>query len=126
MITLGGAVSGLIVGFLFGYALQRGRFCMNSAFWDLLVFKDYTLLKAVLVAIVVEMIGFHAVASMGIIHLNPKPLFWGANIVGGFIFGVGMVLAGGCASGTSYRVGEGMMGSFVALLGYATFAVVTS
>jgi len=126
LIPASGIVSGLVVGALFGYFLQRGRFCMNSAFRDMLVLKDYTLLKAVIVALVVEMVGFHAMATMGIIRLNPKPFFWGANIIGGFVFGVGMVLAGGCASGTSYRVGEGMMGSFVALLGYATFAVITA
>ncbi len=119
-------ITGLVVGFLFGFALQRGRFCMNSAFRDIIVLKDYTLLKAVLLALMVEMIGFHAMAALGIVHLNPKPFFWGANIVGGFIFGIGMVLAGGCASGTSYRVGEGMVGSMVALLGYGSFAIVTS
>jgi len=118
-------LSGLIVGILFGFALQRGRFCMNSAFRDILLLKEYTLLKAVIVAIIVSMLGFHAMASLGIIQLNPKSFYWGANIVGGFIFGIGMVLAGGCASGTTYRVGEGMVGSFVALLGFMSSAVIT-
>jgi uncharacterized membrane protein YedE/YeeE len=118
-------LSGLVVGILFGFALQRGRFCMNSAFRDILLLKEYTLLKAVIVALIVSMLGFHLMASFGIIQLNPKPLSWGANIVGGFIFGIGMVLAGGCASGTTYRVGEGMVGSLVALLGYMMSAVIT-
>jgi len=118
-------LSGLIVGILFGFALQRGRFCMNSAFRDILLLKEYTLLKAVIVALIVSMLGFHAMTSLGIIQLNPKSFFWGANIVGGFIFGIGMVLAGGCASGTTYRVGEGMVGSFVALLGFMSSAVIT-
>ena len=118
-------LSGLIVGILFGFALQRGRFCMNSAFRDIILLKEYTLLKAVIVAIIVSMLGFHVMASLGIVQLNPKSFFWGANIVGGFIFGMGMVLAGGCASGTTYRVGEGMVGSFIALLGFMTSAVIT-
>ena len=118
-------LSGLIVGIFFGFALQRGRFCMNSAFRDIILLKEYTLLKAVIVAIIVSMLGFHLMASLGIIQLNPKAFFWGANIVGGFIFGIGMVLAGGCASGTTYRVGEGMVGSFVALLGFMMSAVIT-
>ena len=109
--------SGLAVGLIFGFALQRGRFCMNSAFRDIILMKEYTLLKAVALAIVVQMIGFHLMATMGYIQLYPKTLYWGAMIFGGFIFGIGMVLAAGCASGTTYRVGEGMMGSFVALLG---------
>ncbi len=118
-------VSGLVVGIIFGFVLQRGRFCMNSAFRDILLMKEYTLLKAVAVAILVQMIGFHLMATMEIIQLNPKPLYWGAMIFGGFIFGVGMVLAAGCASGTTYRVGEGMMGSFVALLGLMIGTVIT-
>jgi uncharacterized membrane protein YedE/YeeE len=119
-------LSGLVVGIIFGFALQRGRFCMNSAFRDIILMKEYTLLKAVALAIVVQMIGFHLMATMGWIQLNPKPLFWGAMIFGGFIFGIGMVLAAGCASGTTYRVGEGMMGSFVALLGLMIGGLVTS
>ena len=118
-------LSGLIVGVIFGFVLQRGRFCMNSAFRDIIVMKEYMLLKAVVLAIVVQMIGFHLMATMEIIQLNPKPFFWGAMIFGGFIFGVGMVLAAGCASGTTYRVGEGMMGSFVALLGLMIGTVIT-
>ena len=119
-------VSGLVVGIVFGFVLQRGRFCMNSAFRDVILMKEYTLLKAVALAIVVQMIGFHLMATMGYIQLYPKTLYWGAMIVGGFIFGIGMVLAAGCASGTTYRVGEGMMGSFVALLGLMIGGVITS
>ena len=119
-------ISGLVVGIIFGFVIQRGRFCMNSAFRDIIVMKEYTLLKAVALAIVVQMIGFHVLATMELIQLNPKPFLWGAVIVGGFLFGVGMVLAAGCASGTTYRVGEGMMGSFVALLGLMLGGVITS
>ena len=125
MIEPTGILSGLIVGILFGFALQRGRFCMNSAFRDIILLKEYTLLKAVIVAIIVSMLGFHLMVNFGVIQLNPKPFFWGANIVGGFIFGIGMVLAGGCSSGTTYRVGEGMVGSLVALLGFMMSAVIT-
>ena len=119
-------LSGLVVGIIFGFVLQRGRFCMNSAFRDIILMKEYTLLKAVALAIVVQMIGFHLMATMGYIQLYPKTLYWGAMIVGGFIFGIGMVLAAGCASGTTYRVGEGMVGSFVALLGLMIGGVITS
>ncbi|MFP3984745.1 MAG: YeeE/YedE family protein [Candidatus Bathyarchaeia archaeon] len=125
MISLLGIISGLVIGILFGFALQRGRFCMNSAFRDIILMKEYTLLKAVVLAIIVQIIGFHLIASLGIVELSPKTLFWGANIIGGFIFGIGMTLAGGCASGTTYRVGEGMVGSLVALFGFMTASVIT-
>ncbi|MBA7623083.1 hypothetical protein ES703_30475 [subsurface metagenome] len=117
---------GLLVGLAFGFALSRGRFCMNSAFRDIIVLKDYTLLKTVGVAILVSMIGFTIMDKTGVIDLNPKPFFWGANMVGGFIFGIGMVLAGGCASGISYRVGEGMVGAMSAVLGLTLAGLMTA
>ena len=111
--------TGLGLGIVFGFALQRGRFCMNSAFRDIVVLKDYDLLKAVGVALLVSMVGFELLAMAGVITLNPKPLLWGANILGGLIFGIGMVLAGGCASGVTYRAGEGMMGALAAIAGFS-------
>jgi len=118
--------TGLAVGFAFGFALQRGRFCMNSAFRDIILMKDYTLLKAVGVAILVEMIGFELLSLTGVINLNPKPFMWGANMFGGFIFGIGMVLAGGCASGITYRFGEGMVGAMSAVGGFIFAGLMTS
>ena len=111
--------TGLAIGLLFGFALQRGRFCMNSAFRDVLLMRDFTLLKAVGAALLVEMIGFEIMALTGLIALAPKPLMWGANIIGGLLFGAGMVFAGGCASGITYRFGEGMVGAMSAVLGFA-------
>lgn len=99
---------------------------MNSAFRDIIVLKDYTILKAVGVAILASMIGFAILQASGAITVNPMPFFWGANIIGGFIFGIGMVLAGGCASGTTYRFGEGMVGSMVAAVGLTAVGLITA
>ncbi|MBT3391140.1 MAG: YeeE/YedE family protein [Chloroflexi bacterium] len=119
-------ISGLIVGIIFGFVMQRGRFCMNSAIRDTALLQDYTLLKSVGIAILVEMVGFAIMDAAGLITINPKPLFWGANLVGSFIFGIGMVIAGGCASGITYRVGEGMMGALAAVIGLATTGTLTA
>jgi uncharacterized protein len=118
--------TGLGLGILFGFALQRGRFCMNSAFRDILLMREFTVFKAVAVAIILEMVGFEILALTGVITLAPKPLMWGANIVGGLVFGVGMVVAGGCASGITYRVGEGMVGAMSAVLGFSLAGMATS
>lgn len=119
-------LSGLFVGVLFGFALQRGRFCMNSAIRDSILLKDYVLLKAVGVAILVQMVGFAILSLVGAIKISPTPFFWGANLVGSFIFGIGMVLAGGCASGVTYRVGEGVVAALSALIGLAISATLTA
>ena len=49
-------ITGLVVGLAFGFVLQRGRFCMNSAFRDIVLFKDNTLLKTVSAAILVSLV----------------------------------------------------------------------
>jgi len=118
--------TGIAVGFAFGFALQRGRFCMNSAFRDIILMKDRTLLRAVGVAILVAMIGFAIMEKAGVITISPVPFFWGALMVGGFVFGIGMVLAGGCASGVTYRLGEGMIGAMMAVLGLTLVGLMTS
>ena len=125
MVVVANILSGLVIGLAFGIALQRGRFCFNSAFRDTLLFKDYTIIKAIGVAIAVEMVGFQLLSELGLVQLYPRGLYWGANILGGFMFGVGMVIAGGCISGATYRTGEGMVGSMLALVGIAIGAVAT-
>jgi len=119
-------LTGIPVGLAFGFALQRGRFCMNSAFRDIIVLKDYALLRTVGIAILVSMIGFAIMDKTGVISINPVPFFWGALMLGGFIFGIGMVLAGGCASGITYRFGEGMVGAMSAVAGLILVGLMTT
>ncbi|MBN2045961.1 MAG: YeeE/YedE family protein [Anaerolineales bacterium] len=119
-------ISGLFIGILFGFALQRGRFCMNSAIRDLALLQDNTLMKAVGIAVLVQMFGFPLLSWAGLITPSPKPLFWGANLVGGIVFGIGMVLAGGCASGVTYRVGEGVVAALSAVIGLAAAGTITA
>ncbi len=123
---MGAVLTGLFVGVLFGFILQRGRFCMNSAFRDAILLKDNVLLKTVFVALLVELVGFALMDATGAIAINPKPFWWGANLLGSFVFGIGMVLAGGCASGITYRFGEGMVGAMTAVLGLATAGFFTA
>jgi uncharacterized membrane protein YedE/YeeE len=125
LVVVANILSGLVIGLVFGIALQRGRFCFNSAFRDTLMFKDYTIIKAIGVAIAVEMVGFQLLSDLGLVQLYPRGFYWGANILGGFMFGVGMVIAGGCISGATYRTGEGMVGSMLALVGIAIGAAST-
>jgi len=122
-------VSGLLIGAAFGYVLQRGRFCVNSAYREIL-FQDYTMLRAYLLAVAVTMIGANLIEDMGLLrHVDETGAMvtgelyrqafapW-ANIIGGYIFGMGIVLAGGCGSGILYRVGEGNLAYVLAVCGF--------
>ncbi len=128
--TIAYIVSGLLIGAAFGFALQRGRFCVNSAFREVL-FQDYTMLRAYLLAVAVTMIGSNLIEDMGWLqqHVNEDNVAVAgqlyrqgfapfANIIGGFIFGMGIVLAGGCGSGILYRVGEGNLAYVLAVCGF--------
>lgn len=116
-------ITGLFLGALFGFVLQRGRFCITGAFRDLYIQKSGKYFIALLIAITVQAIGFFALKGLGIISVEPaENLALGAVLIGAFIFGIGIVLAGGCATGTWYRAGEGLVGSWLALLVYIAFS----
>jgi hypothetical protein len=89
------ALLGVPVGLAFGYALQRGRFCMNTAFRDIFLIRDLTLLRAYILAVLIQMIGVHLMAQLGWFSLTMAPFWWQAALAGGFVFGWGMALAGG-------------------------------
>jgi uncharacterized protein len=114
-VTPGFIFSGLMVGLVFGFILQRGQFCMNSAFRDTIFMKDFTLLRAYLVALVIMIIGANLLDDMGLITLKNQTFYPIANIAGGYLFGVGMVMAEGCGSGIIYRTGEGLLSAWFAV-----------
>lgn len=113
-------ISGLAVGIAAGVVLQRGRFCMNSAFRDTIFIQDYTFLKASVIALLVAMVGANILEDIGQIEALRRQVFAPVgNILGGYIFGLGIVLAGGCGSGIWFRVGEGLVSAFFTVLGFS-------
>ncbi|HYL79179.1 MAG TPA: YeeE/YedE family protein [Candidatus Acidoferrum sp.] len=115
-----------LFGIAFGIVLQRSRFCFASGFRDLFLFGEGRVLKGIIIGMAVATVGFALI--MGKLVADPLttavlPARAGvyplsvATILGGFLFGLGMVVAGGCASGTLYRIGEGYVASLVTLGG---------
>ena len=115
-------LTGLIVGAVLGFILQRGRFCITGAFRDLWVSRSWRWFTAFLLAIAVQAVGVAVLTGTGSITPEIPRLSVVATVVGSFLFGIGIVLAGGCATGTYYRAGEGLVGSWFALVAYATAA----
>ena len=105
------------IGFLFGFFLQKGDLCGASAFSEVVLMKDWRKSYGLWVCIVTGMAVFALLDLLGLVQLNPKPFQWASLLIGGILFGVGMVLCGGCVSGTLYKAGAGHMNSLVALLG---------
>jgi uncharacterized protein len=110
------ALTAIPIGFLFGFFMERSDLCGASAFSEVVVMKDADKLWGFWVAIATSMILFALGAAAGIITLAPKPLLWASYLVGGLIFGVGTVLAGGCVSGCLFKAGQGNLNSMAALV----------
>jgi uncharacterized membrane protein YedE/YeeE len=109
----------LLIAAALGYAMQRGRWCMIQGFREPHMTGDCTLAKSVALSVVIVAIGAVVlkygvpVRAEGEPVLNPAHYVrgtfgWGA-VIGGLIFGFGAILAGGCGSGSLWRVGEGQI-----------------
>lgn len=114
-----------VVGIGLGVFLQKGRFCFVNAFRDFFAYKDSRVTKGVLAATLLTMVFWGTAYQLGYYQEFWTPQWGLTGLVGGFIFGVGMTYAGGCASGTLYRAGEGYLQFWLTLLfmgvGYAVF-----
>jgi hypothetical protein len=109
----------LVTGVCFGFILQRSRFCFTAACRDPLLTKSTSLTRAVLIAFAVATVGFTAVkygAAEGALDMTGVNALSLATAIGAFLFGIGMVIAGGCASGTLMRIGEGFTMQLLALV----------
>jgi hypothetical protein len=111
--------SAIATGLVFGFAMQRGGFCLTRAISNAVLMRDTTILRAYVLALLVAMVGVQALQATGLVEIPIRPLHWVSNILGGALFGVGMILSGGCSGSTWYRAGEGAVGAWVVLLGFA-------
>ncbi|WP_242972924.1 YeeE/YedE thiosulfate transporter family protein [Anaeromicrobium sediminis] len=114
------------LGIGIGIVLRYSRFCFASAFRDPFLVGNTKLLRAMLLAMMVSTVGF-AIIQSGYINENPinYDLIPGAVtsvgvhvMIGAFVFGIGMVIAGGCSSSVLMRIGEGHALHWVVFLGF--------
>ncbi|MGE4290972.1 MAG: DUF6691 family protein [Desulfovibrio sp.] len=119
-------VYGLITGVLFGILLQKGRVLRYDKQLGALRLKDMTIVKFMLSAILVAMIGIYLLHDLGLIQLKIKATSLGGQVLGGLLFGAGWALLGYCP-GTSWgALGEGrhdaLWGIFGGWAGAALYA----
>jgi uncharacterized membrane protein YedE/YeeE len=103
-------------GVAYGMMLQYGRFCFASASRDLFAAGVPRMAVGILVALIFFSVIQATLASTNMSTFHPAP-FGIHTLISGLIFGVGMVLAGGCASGSLYKIGEGNGTSILSILG---------
>ncbi len=121
------SIGGLIIGFVFGYIVQYTNFCTMGSISDILTFGDYRRFRAWLLAAATAILGAQVLSWSGVVdlgqsmYLSPS-LNWLGNILGGLLFGFGMVFAGGCTSRNLVRAGGGDIRSLIVLIVVGLFA----
>ncbi|MDH5648022.1 MAG: YeeE/YedE family protein [Gammaproteobacteria bacterium] len=121
---------GLAVGAMFAMVLHRFRFCLVAGVSNFMLIRDSRQILAFASAWLVAIAGTQLLEITGIVavadsaYRDPTMDWLGASI-GGFVFGLGAALAGGCAARTLVRAMEGSAHSLIALISFALVSAVT-
>ena len=115
-------ILGLLTGIVFGFLLQKGRVLRFDKQISAMLLKDMTILKFMLSAIIVGMIGVYFLKDIGFIELKHKSMNFGGVIIGGVLFGLGWAVMGFCPGTSIGAIGEGRWHAIWAVLGMLTGA----
>jgi hypothetical protein len=127
----------ILIAGLMGLISQRSRFCIVKSFRDPFMSGESHGAVGVMAGLVVSLIGFTAIKMFGIGAVGEAsiraremtwvfPHFWATAAIGGFVFGLGMTVAGGCAVGTLWRVGEGQVKLWFSALAMVIFSPISA
>lgn len=108
---------GLVFGVIFGFLLQKGGVAKYHILIGVLLLEDFTVIEVMLSAVIVGMLGIFAMHRVGMVELQIKPTRYGANIIGGLLFGVGFGLAGYCPGTSAAAFGQGNFDALAAMIG---------
>lgn len=110
-------ILGLVFGIVFGFLLQKGGVAKYHVLIGQLLLVDFTVVKVMLSAVIVGMIGIHAMHRLGMVEMHIKPTRYAANIIGGLIFGAGFALSAYCPGTGAAALGQGNYDSLVMIGG---------
>jgi uncharacterized membrane protein YedE/YeeE len=115
---------GLVTGILFGFLLQKGRVIRYDKQIGALRLLDMTIVKFMLSAILVGMVGTYLLIDLGMAKLSIKPMIVGAVVIGGLLFGIGWGLIGYCPGTSLGAVGEGRLDALWGIVGMLAGAAI--
>ena len=110
-------ITGALFGLVFGFLLQKGGVGKYNVLIGQLLLQDWTVVKIMLTAIVVGMIGIFPLHHFAKVNLHIEPTRVGANIIGGLIFGAGFGLMGYCPGTAAVALGQGSWDALFGMVG---------
>jgi uncharacterized membrane protein YedE/YeeE len=124
------ALGGLVIGWLFGAVVFATNFCAMGSLSDVHNFGDWRRFRAWILAGATALVGAQLLQAGGVVALDKSmylagaSLNWAGHILGGLMFGFGMVFTGGCPSRNLARAGGGDLRSLLTLVVLGLFAYV--
>lgn len=121
---------GFVLGLVFGATVQRTNFCTMGAISDIVFMQNWDRFRAWVLAMAIAIAGSQGLHLAGAVDLDKSiylsaNLGWAGAIIGGLLFGFGMMLAGGCGNRNLVRIGAGNLKSLVVVLFLGIFAYMT-
>jgi uncharacterized protein len=116
-----------LIAAVLGFSMAKSNFCTMGAISDIVNMQDWTRMRMWLFAIAIAILGTATLVLTKQIDLTKSiyvgaSVSWLSNILGGALFGFGMVLASGCGSKTLVRVGAGSLKSLIVFIVMGVFA----
>lgn len=106
-----------LFGLLFGFLLQKGGVAKYNVLMGVLLLEDFTVLKVMVTAVLVGMIGVYTLYALGKVKLHLQPTRLAANIVGGLLFGIGFALIAYCPGTGMAALGQGNKDAIFGMVG---------
>ena len=100
-------LAGAIFGLMFGFLLQKGGVGKFNILIGQLLLQDFTVIKIMLTAIIVGMVGVFTLHHFAKVNLHIRPTKIGPNVIGGLMFGAGFALIGYCPGTAAAALGQG-------------------
>jgi len=110
-------VIGLLMGTVFGIALEKARVFEPGMIVGQMQMRNFIMLKVFLTAVATGAVVIAALHGFGLVKLAPKATFYAADVVGGLMLGAGIALAGACPGTVLAQVGVGYRDALFTLLG---------
>jgi hypothetical protein len=110
-------VVGLLMGGVFGIALEKSRVFEPGIIVGQMQLRNFIMLKVFLTAVATGAVVLAVLNGFGIVKLQPKAALYAADIVGGLVLGTGIALAGACPGTTLAQLGVGYRDAIFTLIG---------
>ncbi|HRK23928.1 MAG TPA: YeeE/YedE thiosulfate transporter family protein [Beijerinckiaceae bacterium] len=117
MSVLAAMLLGLAMGIVFGFALEKGRVCEAGVIVCQMQMSRHAMLKMFLSAVITGLLVLAFLVGFGFAKLSPKATLFAADIIGGAILGIGIVVAGACPGTVLAQIGTGYKDAIFTFIG---------